>query len=42
MLPLMSNDNKLLTLDGDKAECLSKQFNYVLAEEAIHLIVIHP
>ena len=42
MPPLMSNNNKLLTLDPDKAEYLSKQFKSVFTKTAIHLLVIHP
>ena len=34
MPPLMSNDNKLLTLDRNKAECLSKHFKYVFNKES--------
>ena len=38
MPSLMSNNNKLLTLDRDKAECLSKQFTSVFTKDSYTFI----
>ena len=38
MPPLMSNNNTLLTLDRDKAECLSKQFKSVFTKDSYTFI----